>query len=51
MKIMLVITLILISFMGISGCLTSDNNTEEVNETEDEGLPSSLNQYYQNPPP
>ena len=37
--------------IGISGCLSSDENTEIVNEPEDEGLPSSLDQYYQNPPP
>jgi|GEM_PF-3129684 len=51
MKRMLVISLIIIFLIGISGCLTSDENTKVVNEPEDEGLPSSLNQYYQNPPP
>ena len=50
MKKMLAITLIIISLIAISGCLT-DKNTEVVNEPEDKGLPQSLDQYYQSVPP
>jgi cytochrome c556 len=51
MKKTLAITLIIISLIGISGCLTSGQNTEVVNETGDKGLPQSLDQYYQSAPP
>ena len=51
MKNMLAIILIIISLIGISGCLTSDENTEVFNEPDDKGLPQSLDQYYQSAPP
>ena len=51
MKKTLVIALIVISLIGISGCISSDKNTGVVNEQEDEELPQSLDQYYQSAPP
>lgn len=51
MKKTLAIALIMISLIGISGCITSDKNTGVVNKSEDKGLPQSLDQYYQSAPP
>ena len=51
MKKTLAIALIVISLIGISGCLTSGENAGVVNKSEDKGLPQSLDQYYQSAPP
>lgn len=50
MKKTLAIALIVISLIGISGCLTSGENAGVVNKSEDKGLPQSLDQYYQSAP-